>query len=102
MDQDIRELNRTYLLKAREYAISGDSDKARFLLGMPVEASRILEKMSIRQINRLAETDLVCFDFRIQPNTLRNFEEIAEEGPMDELKKCQLLASIATRRIDEN
>ena len=102
MDQDIRELNRTYLLKAREYAIAGDSDKARFVLGIPAEASRILEKMTIGQITRLAESDLVCFDLRIQPNTLRIFGDMSEESPMDELRKCQLLASIATRRIDEN
>jgi Flagellar transcriptional activator (FlhD) len=100
MDQDIRELNLTYLLKAREYAIAGDEQKARFIMGISGDALKTLKRMSIRQISQLADCDLMCFHLRYPTNALKAFERQGEENQMSDLSRYHLLSSLTSEQIN--
>lgn len=100
MDQDIRELNRTYLLKAREYAMSGEEHKARFIMGISGESLNTLKRLSIRQVNQLADSDLMCFHMRYPASALKSMERIGNGEGIDDLTRYQLLSSLVVEPTD--
>jgi hypothetical protein len=100
MDRDIYEINRAFLLKAREFAIHHGDHRARYTLGISMELAAFLRRISISQVNVLAEASISCFTIRIPPSTLRQMEFMIQGDHLDDLGRCQILASTLKREND--
>lgn len=65
VDPDLYELNLTYLLKAREMALMGESYKASLILGISQDSVNRLSELSIEKIRTLAKSGVLCFQSRL-------------------------------------
>lgn len=93
MDQDIYELNRTFLLKARECAMAYGDHRAHCLLGISLDLASFLRRISLSQLNALAEANITCFSVRVPASTLRQMESILDDEHLDDFGRCQILVS---------
>src|SRR5690606_28764433 len=65
VDRDLYELNLTYLFKAREMALAGESHKASVILGISPDSVNRLSELSIEKIRTLAKSGVLCFQSRL-------------------------------------
>lgn len=97
MDRDIYEINRTFLLKAREFALSHGDHRAHYVMGISMELAAFLRRISLSQIDVLASADVTCFSLRIPASLLRHVEITTSAEGMDALGKYQLIAGAVMR-----
>lgn len=100
MDRDIHELNRTFLFKAREFAMTHGDDRAHYVMGISRDMAEQLRKLSLVQLNALADSNITCFTLRIPASLLRQLESLTDGGTLGEFGQCQIVASTLKRDSD--
>lgn len=82
--QNIKDLNLSYLLLAQQLINQGDNDAASFRLGLPEPIISILKNLSISQLIKLASTNQVICQLRINSETLIDF--LTKDSRIDALQ----------------
>ena len=100
MDLDVYEINRSYLLKAREVALVHGDQKAQFILGVSPQLAAALRGISIHQINALSRSNMTCFNLRITPSLVPQLDALSLDGELDEFGYCQILESALRKTPD--
>jgi hypothetical protein len=102
MDRDIYEINRAFLVKAREFALSHGDHRAHYVMGISMDLAAFLRRISLNQLNVLASADVTCFSLRIPASLLRQVEATTTPEGLDALGKYQLIAGAVRRDSHEN
>lgn len=102
MDRDIYEINRAYLLKARELALSNGDHRAHYAMGISMDLAGFLRRVSLAQVNALAAAEISCFAMRIPASVLRQVEFMTTPEGLDPFGKCQIIAGTLMREGHEN
>jgi len=100
MDLDVYEINRSYLLKAREVALVHGDQKAQFIMGVSPELAAALRGISIHQINALSRSNMTWFNLRVSSSLVRQIDAMSLDGELDEFGRCQVLESVLRKTPD--
>ncbi|WP_337013533.1 flagellar transcriptional regulator FlhD [Pantoea sp. AS142] len=82
--QNINDLNLSYLLLAQQLINQGDKDAASFRLGLPEPLINVLKDLSISQLVKLASTNQVICQLRINSEAVINF--LTKDSRIDALQ----------------
>lgn len=92
VDPDLYELNLTYLFKAREMALAGESHKASVILGISPDSVNRLSELSIEKIRTLAKSGVLCFQSRLPD---KFWKDLHTSGFDEELTMARILLMIS-------
>lgn len=102
MDRDIYEINRAYLLKARDLALSSGDHRAHYAMGISMDLAAFLRRISLVQLNALAAAEITCFSLRVPASILRQIDSMTTQEGLDPFGRCQLIAGALMREGHEN
>lgn len=91
-DMDLYELNLFYLLKAREMALAGKSQKASLVMGISQNNVNRLSALSFEKIRVLARSGALCYLIRLPDKFWKEFQNTEMD---EELVKARVLLMIA-------
>lgn len=90
--QEIREVNLAYLLLAQRL-VRENLPEAMFRLGLSKEVAKILARLTLAQVVRLAASDMALCQFRFEnPVLLSNLTHAARSHDMQQFHAAILLA----------
>lgn len=92
MDLDVQELNRTFLVKAREIAMTQGDHKANIVMGVSMEMAAFLRRISLSQLNALAVSEVSLFSVRIPVSLFRQIESTTSAEGVDQFGNCQIIS----------
>jgi hypothetical protein len=99
MDRDICDLTLLYLLKAREYAISGQVHKAHIQLGLSKDATDVLGHLPLVKLIALAHSSGIDFVHRAPPQF---WKDLLEEEPTQAFAESLMMHLLVTCTRERN
>jgi|APLak6261674355_1056100.scaffolds.fasta_scaffold07067_3 hypothetical protein len=94
-DQDIVELNFSYLMKIREMARTGHAKKALLVFGISQHSINRIGGMSLDALREVSRTGLLCYKPRCPDKFWKELSEKAEDKSLDNVRNAHMLLMIA-------
>jgi hypothetical protein len=99
VDLDLYELNLFYLLKARDMALKGKSQKASLVMGISQDNVNRLPELSFEKIRILARSGVLCYSSRLPDKFWKEFQNTEMD---EDLVKARVLLMIAAGEQDDD